>query len=146
MLGFISMSLNSRVKESSSEDASYFGIQDNDLVDVRISGPKGLTFNNVQVRISPDFKTEMHIDTDDGNAADIVNGTLAEIVDASCVSPISFQIANGKDRPPEIPDSSFTGEITDSNILKSMNQVVDVPPVEQSVDNSAQSSEKKKDC
>jgi len=111
----------------SSDDAAYFGLKDNDLVDVRISGPKGLTFNNVQVRVSPDFKSEMHVDTDDGNAADIVNGTMAEIVDASCVSPISLQMANGKDRPPDIPDRSFTGEITDSNILKSMNQVVEIP-------------------
>jgi putative phosphotransacetylase len=128
----------------SSDDASYFGVKDNDLVDVRISGPKGLTFNNVQVRVSPDFKSEMHVDTDDGNAADIVNGTMVEIVDASCVSPISLQMANGKDRPPEIPDSSFTGEITDSNILKSMNQVVDVPAVKTVTDTNAPSRDRKK--
>jgi len=110
----------------STEDAEYFSVNDNDLVDVRISGPKGLTFNNVQARVSPDFKSEMHVDTDDGNAADIINGTLVEIVDASCISPISLQMANGENTPPQIPDSSFTGEITDSNILKSMNQVVAV--------------------
>lgn len=111
----------------STEDARYFGIEDNDLVDVRISGPKGLTFNNVQIRVSPDFKAEMHVDTDDGNAADITNGTMVEIVDASCVSPISLQLADGKNTPPQIPDNSFTGEITDTNILKSMNQTVIVP-------------------
>ncbi len=110
----------------STEDAGYFGVEDNDLIDVRISGPKGLTFNNVQARVSPDFKSEMHVDTDDGNAADIVNGTLVEIVDASCVSPISLQMANGENTPPQIPDNSFTGEITDTNILKSMNQAVTV--------------------
>jgi hypothetical protein len=66
----------------------------------------------------------MHVDTDDGNAADIVNGTMVEIVDASCVSPISLQMANGENTPPQIPDNSFTGEITDTNILKSMNQAV----------------------
>jgi len=53
----------------SDEDASYFGIKDNDEVDVRVPGPKGLTFNNVQVRVSKEFISEMHIDTDDGNAA-----------------------------------------------------------------------------
>jgi putative phosphotransacetylase len=108
----------------STDDAGYFGVEDDDLIDVRISGPKGLTFNNVQVRVSPDFKSEMHVDTDDGNAADIVNGTMVEIVDASCVSPISLQMANGENTPPQIPDNSFTGEITDTNILKSMNQAV----------------------
>ena len=106
----------------SADDAAYYGIKDNDLVDIRISGPKGLTFNNVQVRVSPGYRSEMHVDTDDGNAADIVNGTMAEIVDASCVSPLSLQMANGKDRPPAIPDSSFTGEITDTSILKRMEQ------------------------
>jgi putative phosphotransacetylase len=105
------------------KDAEYFGIKDNDAVDVRVAGPKGLTFNNVQVRISPDYKSEMHVDTDDGNAADIVNGTFVEIVDASCVSPISLQMADGANTPPQIPDSSFTGEITDPNILKSMNNI-----------------------
>jgi putative phosphotransacetylase len=113
------------------EDAEYFGIKDNNAVDVRVSGPKGLTFNNVQVRVSPDFKSEMHVDTDDGNAADIVNGTFVEIVDASCVSPISLQMADGADTPPQIPDNSFTGEITDPNILKSMNNIA-LDPVEKS--------------
>ena len=113
------------------EDAEYFGIKDNNAVDVRVSGPKGLTFNNVQVRVSPDFKSEMHVDTDDGNAADIVNGTFVEIVDASCVSPISLQMADGADTPPQIPDNSFTGEISDPNILKSMNNIV-LDPVEKS--------------
>ncbi len=115
------------------EDAEYFSVKDNDAVDVRVSGPKGLTFNNVQVRVSPDFKSEMHVDTDDGNAADIVNGTLVEIVDASCVSPISLQMADGASTPPQIPDNSFTGEITDPNILKSMNNAL-MDPAGKAVD------------
>lgn len=127
----------------STEDAGYFGVKDNDLVDVRISGPKGLTFNNVQVRVLPDFKSEMHIDTDDGNAADIINGTMAEIVDASCVSPISLQMANGDNTPPQIPDSSFTGEITDTNILKSMNQVVTGQDSAGTENDSVQNEQKK---
>lgn len=104
----------------SSEDAEYFGIRDNQEVDVRVGGPKGLTFNNVQVRVSPKFKSEMHVDTDDANAADIVNGTIVEIVDASCIRPIVPQMADSNHTPPTIPDNSFAGEITDTNILKSM--------------------------
>ena len=100
------------------DDAAYFGIKDNQLVDVRVGGPKGLTFNNVQVRVAPDFKAEFHVDTDDGNAADLVNGSLVEIVDASCVSPIGMQMAESNNIPPSIPDTSFTGEISDSNLLK----------------------------
>jgi len=106
----------------SQEDADYFGIKDNDEVDVRVPGPKGLTFNNVQARVSKDFVTEMHIDTDDGNAADAVNGTLVEIVNASCVSPIGPSTVSDSNRiPPSIPDSSISGEITDPNMLKNIN-------------------------
>jgi len=104
----------------SSADAGYFGIRDGQVVDIRVPGPKGLTFNNVQVRVSPDFRTEFHVDTDDGNAADIVNGSIVEIVDASCISPISLQMADKDKIPPPIPDGSFVGEITDPNLLKNI--------------------------
>ncbi|MCL5073165.1 MAG: phosphate propanoyltransferase [Actinobacteria bacterium] len=104
----------------SSEDADFFGIKDNQVVDVRVGGPKGLTFNNVQVRVAPDFKTELHVDTDDGNAADVINGTMVEIVDASCVSPISITMADKEHTPPSIPDGSFSGEMTDTNLLSNM--------------------------
>jgi putative phosphotransacetylase len=104
----------------SSVDADYFGIKDNQVVDVRVGGPKGLTFNNVQVRVAPDFKTELHVDTDDGNAADIVNGTMVEIVDASCISPLSSQLADKSMIPPSIPDGSFTGEAIDPNLIRNI--------------------------
>ena len=104
----------------SSVDADYFGIKDNQVVDVRVGGPKGLTFNNVQVRVAPDFKTELHVDTDDGNAADIINGTMVEIVDASCISPLSSQMADKSMIPPSIPDGSFTGEAGDANLIKNI--------------------------
>ncbi len=102
----------------SAEDAHYYGIKDNDEVDVRVPGPKGLTFNNVQVRVSKDFKSEMHIDTDDGNAADVVNGSLVEIVNAACITPIGpSTIADAGKIPPQIPDNSISGEITDPNMI-----------------------------
>lgn len=106
------------------EDAEYFGVKDNDQVDVRVPGPKGLTFNNVQVRVSPDFKTEMHVDTDDANAADITNGTLVDIVDASCIAPLEGQMADANGTPPSIPDGSFSGEITDTNVAKSISNSI----------------------
>ena len=52
------------------EDARAFGVQDRDTVDVRIdSEGRDLVFGDVLVRVSPDFRLEMHIDTDEGNAA-----------------------------------------------------------------------------
>ena len=108
----------------SADDAEHFNIKDNDVVDIRAGGPKGLTFNNVQVRVSPDFKTEFHVDTDDGNAADLVNGSIVELVDASCVSPLAAQMAEPDKIPPSIPDGSFVGEVSDPNLLKNVCAIV----------------------
>ena len=56
-------------------DAEQFGVSDRDTVDVTIQhDERGLTFGNVLVRVSPDYRLEMHIDTDEGNAAEIDPG------------------------------------------------------------------------
>ena len=57
------------------EDANIFGVKDRDVVEVAVStNDRGLTFGNVLVRVSPNYKLEMHIDTDEGNAAEIQSG------------------------------------------------------------------------
>ena len=57
------------------EDAAIVGVQDRDVVEVAVStNDRGLTFGNVLIRVSPDYKLEMHIDTDEGNAAEIRSG------------------------------------------------------------------------
>lgn len=57
------------------EDAEVFGVQDRDVVEVEVgSGDRSLTFGNVLIRVSPKYKLEMHIDTDEGNAAEISSG------------------------------------------------------------------------
>ena len=56
-------------------DAARFGVADRDVVEVAIrNDERGLTFGNVLVRVSPDYLLEMHIDTDEGNAAEINSG------------------------------------------------------------------------
>jgi len=55
----------------SSEDANKFGIKDNDIVRVKIEGKRALVFENVIVRVSPNFQTRIHIDTEEANAAGI---------------------------------------------------------------------------
>lgn len=61
-------------------DATRLGLKDGDIVTVRIPGEKETIFKNVQFRVIPGSVLEMHIDTDDANAADVVCGTYAELV------------------------------------------------------------------
>ena len=57
------------------DDALFFGVSDKDVVEVRIEGTeRGLTFGDVLVRVSPKYKLEMHIDTDEANAAELQSG------------------------------------------------------------------------
>ena len=62
------------------EDAEKYGVKDNDVVDVEIQNSKPTRYYNVQVRVRDDFNTEMHIDTDDANAAGIKSGEIVKIL------------------------------------------------------------------
>lgn len=61
------------------EDAKNFGVKDKELVSVRVGGERGVTFDNVLVRVRNDFVLGMHIDTDEANAAMLGNGQLVEV-------------------------------------------------------------------
>ena len=62
------------------EYAEKHGIKDGDYVDVMVSSIKPTKFFDVQVRVRDDFNVEMHIDTDDANAAGLKNGDLVTII------------------------------------------------------------------
>ncbi|MBR2617671.1 MAG: phosphate propanoyltransferase [Clostridia bacterium] len=64
----------------SPKDALDAGVKDKQVVSVRVDNERGTTFNNVVVRVDPTFTLEMHIDTDEANAAKIATGTSAYIV------------------------------------------------------------------
>jgi len=64
------------------EDADHFGVSDRDVVEVAIdSEGRDLTFGDVLIRVSPRYRLEMHLDTDEANAAQIVRGATGALVD-----------------------------------------------------------------
>ncbi|MCX7958343.1 MAG: PduL/EutD family phosphate acyltransferase, partial [Deltaproteobacteria bacterium] len=45
-----------------------------DLVQVMVEGERGITFDEVLVRVDKNFRLAMHIDTDEANASGIKTG------------------------------------------------------------------------
>lgn len=63
------------------DDAARLGVSDHDAVAVRIdSDHRDLTFNDVTVRVHPTYTLELHLDTDEANAAGVKQGDMAELV------------------------------------------------------------------
>jgi acetate kinase len=56
-------------------EAAAFGVTNGDRVDVRVdSDGRDLVFGDVLIRVRDDFVLEMHVDTDEGNAAGLDPG------------------------------------------------------------------------
>ena len=64
----------------STDEGAAFGLTDGQYVDVEVEGARRTKFYDVQIRVHKDFRLEMHIDTDDANAAGIGNGAKVKIV------------------------------------------------------------------
>ncbi|WP_256761590.1 phosphate propanoyltransferase [Cohnella sp. WQ 127256] len=62
-------------------DAERWGIADKQMLKVRVGGDRGVVFEQVLARVSDQFALDMHIDTDEGNAANVNTGDFGEIVE-----------------------------------------------------------------
>ena len=61
-------------------DAERFGVKDKDIVKVECPGERGMIMGQVLVRVNDQYALEMHVDTDEGNAACLKTGDKVRIV------------------------------------------------------------------
>jgi len=64
----------------SPEQAKEAGVTDKQMVSLKVPGERGLIFDNVLVRSGPGHEKEVHLDTDEANAAGLNNGMEVEIL------------------------------------------------------------------
>lgn len=62
------------------QQAEEAGLKDKDVVSIKIEGERGLVFDNVLVRAGDKHEREIHLDTDEGNAAGCGPNAVAEIM------------------------------------------------------------------
>ena len=61
-------------------DAERFGVKDKEIVQVECPGERGMIMGQVLVRVNDQYALEMHVDTDEGNAACLKTGDKIRIV------------------------------------------------------------------
>lgn len=71
---------------TSPADAAKLTLKNGDRVQVLVDGERDLIFNDVLVRVDEGFITEMHLDTDEANAAVIEDGSCVTIIGKIMIS------------------------------------------------------------
>jgi len=56
-------------------DADYYGVKDKETMRLRVGGPAGLTFEGLLVRMEASVRLEVHLDTDEANACNLMPDT-----------------------------------------------------------------------
>jgi len=66
-----------------SDDAEQFGVSDKDEVAIAVvGGERDLIFGDVLIRVKDSYALEMHIDTDEANAAELGRGATGSLIAA----------------------------------------------------------------
>ncbi|MEO2005482.1 MAG: PduL/EutD family phosphate acyltransferase [Candidatus Poribacteria bacterium] len=60
-------------------EAAYYGVADRQEVSVPVGGERALTLERVRIRVNPKVIAQMHLDTDDANAAGLRGGEGVEL-------------------------------------------------------------------
>ncbi|MHC4562703.1 MAG: phosphate propanoyltransferase [Planctomycetota bacterium] len=61
-------------------DAEVYGFKDRQYVKMRVDSDCAMTFEKVLCRVDAKFLLEVHLDTDEGNACNLVNATSVELL------------------------------------------------------------------
>jgi putative phosphotransacetylase len=61
-------------------DAKYYGVKAGDRMKLKIGGPNAISLEEMLVRVDASFKLEVHIDTDEGNACNLVPETPVQLI------------------------------------------------------------------
>jgi len=62
------------------EQAKEAGVKDKEFVSLKFEGPRAVIFDNVLIRANVNYEGEIHLDTDEGNAAGVSTGAIGEII------------------------------------------------------------------
>ena len=62
------------------EDSAAYGVENGQIVSVKVESQRTATLGDVVIRVSPKFALAMHIDTDESNAASAFGACYGEIV------------------------------------------------------------------
>ena len=60
--------------------AEALGIRETELLKIRIPGERALIFENIRPKIHESYALQMHLDTDDANAAGLKGGEAVELL------------------------------------------------------------------
>jgi putative phosphotransacetylase len=60
--------------------AAELGVKQGDLLDLRIDGPRRSTLHGILVRVKAGWRTEVHLDTDEGNACGVRTGQTGTLL------------------------------------------------------------------
>lgn len=61
------------------DDALIFGVVNGEYVKVEVDGERPVALGKVLIRVSPRYKLEMHVDTDEANAGFITGKTMGKL-------------------------------------------------------------------
>lgn len=92
-------------------DAQHFAVKDGEKVNVQLHTARPTVLQNIQVRVSENYALEMHIDTDEGNAAFVDKRTKGTILKSLSSIPTAL------DEPPQRLTALATTELYTKRLL-----------------------------